>query len=99
MFVVGISIALLAIAFSRTPNSFIARLQLALSFALSNLITVTAMFLSIFIVADLPLEIAPYPGYGWTIKFLIPEILLLALLVTLQAWVIPRRGQVQHIFR
>lgn len=90
LLIVGISIVLLVIALGRTPGSFNVRIRLLLSFALSNLVIVAAMFFSGFVVADLPLEIAPYPGYGWTLKFLVPDILLLALLFALQGWDIPK---------
>ena len=90
--IVGISMVLLVIALGRAPapGSFNLRIHLLLSFALSNLVIAAAMFFSGFVVADLPLEIAPYPGYGWTLKFLAPDILLLALLFALQGRGIPK---------
>lgn len=87
---IGISMVLLIITLGRTPGQFNVRIRLLLSFALSNLVIVAAMFFSGFVVADLALELAPYPGYGWTLKFLVPDILLVALLFALQAWGIPK---------
>jgi len=87
---VGISVVLAIIALRRIPDSSNVRTQLMLGFALSNIVVVAAMFLGNFLVADLPLEIAPYPGYGWTLKFLAKDILLLALLFALQACGIPK---------
>lgn len=89
--ITGVSVALFAVALRRLPQSTLARVQLMLLFALSNVAVITALFLSGFIVGSLPLELTPYPGYGWTVKFLIPEVLLLALLFSLQLWGIPKR--------
>jgi hypothetical protein len=89
--VVGLSIILCAIALRSISDSPALRARLMLGFALSNVVIGGAIPLSGFVVADLPLELAPYPGYGWTLKFLVPEVALLTLLFGVQAWVVPRR--------
>ena len=88
--IVGISVALFVIALRQVGRSTGVHARLMATFAFSNLIIGGAVFLSGFVVADLPLEAAPYPGYGWTIKFLVPELLLLAVLYVLQAHSIPK---------
>jgi len=42
------------------------------------------------LVIDWPLEVGPAPGYDWTVQFLIPDVLLLAMLLGLQVWGIPK---------
>jgi len=42
------------------------------------------------LVSDWPLEVGPAPGYDWTVQFLIPDVLLLAMLLGLQVWGIPK---------
>ena len=89
--VVGISVALFAFAWRQAKRSADERARIVAAFFLSNLIVGGAALASGFVMASLPLELAPYPGYGWTVKFLAPEMLLLAVLLALQAFVIPRR--------
>lgn len=88
--IVGLSVVLCAVAMRRVSSSPGVRARLMTGFAFSNLIIGSAVFLSVFVVGMLPLEAAPYPGYGWTIKFLVPEMLLLVVLYVLQAHTIPR---------
>ncbi len=91
IFIVGASAVLLAVALRHVSSLPSQRAKLVLGFAASNFIVAVAMFASTFVVADLPLHLTPYPGYGWTIKFLIPQILLLILLFVLQGKIIPTR--------
>jgi hypothetical protein len=92
----GISLALFGLALRRVPTTAAARVRLGLGFALSNLLFLVAVLASSFAVAGLPLELAPYPGYGWTFKFALPQFLLLTALVVLQAWSIPRHILLRH---
>jgi len=87
--VTAASIMLLGIALRRIAGTPAAP-KLALSFALTNTLAAIGMSFSTFIVADLPLELAPYPGYGWTVKFLIPDALMLMLLFVVQGRMIPK---------
>ena len=82
--VVGSSVALFLAAFFRKPASAAARARLALRFLVSNLLVAGAIVVSIHVLGALPLELAPYPGYGWTVKFLVPQAALLLLLFALQ---------------
>ncbi len=85
--VVGTSIILLVVALLRIPGRSGERAKLVLGFAAMNFIVSIGMFVCI--LADLPLNLTPYPGYGWTLKFLIPQSLCLVLLFAFQAWLIP----------
>jgi hypothetical protein len=88
--IVGLSVLLFVIALRRVSRSAGTRTRLMAGFAASNVLVGVAVFLSIFVAGVLPLEAAPYPGYGWTCKFLVPQALLLAILYTLQAHTIPK---------
>lgn len=88
--IVGLSVLLFVIALRRVSRSAGARTRLMAGFAASNVLVGVGIFLSIFVAGVLPLEAAPYPGYGWTCKFLVPQVLLLALLYALQAHTIPK---------
>jgi len=86
---VGASIAFFTIAFRRARDLTAARLWLVLSFAVTNLVIGAAMFFDSLVI-DWPLEVGPAPGYDWTVQFLIPDVLLLAMLLGLQVWGIPK---------
>jgi hypothetical protein len=53
-------------------------------FALSNLICVVLLVVLIPIVAFLPLQLTPPPGYGYTIKFILKDVLLIGGLIAYQ---------------
>lgn len=89
VFVVGASIAFFTIVFRRARDLTAARLWLVLGFAVTNLVIGAAVFFDSLVI-DWPLEVGPAPGYDWTIQFLIPDVLLLAMLFGLQVWGIPR---------
>ena len=82
--VVGSSAVLFLAALFRAPASAAARARLAFRFLESNLLVAGAIVLSIYMFGALPLELAPYPGYGWTVKFLVPQTVLLLSLFVLQ---------------
>ena len=65
--------------------------RLLVGFALANFALTAGVMASIFVMANLPVELAPAPGYGWMIKFFVPELFLLGLWIMLQARSIPRR--------
>jgi hypothetical protein len=92
----GTSLALFGAALRRIPVTAAARVRLGLGFAISNLLFVVAVWACGFVVSTLPLELAPYPGYGWTFKFALPQVLLLSALVVVQAWSIPRSVLLRH---
>lgn len=96
-FLVSVSIALFIItAFGRTSKWSVGSVvRLGLGFALSNILLVAVMFLSGFAAALLPsmpsLEPGLYPpGYGWTYKFILADLVLLAFWLVLQAWGMPK---------
>lgn len=82
--VVGSSAILFLAALFRRHAPATARARLAFRFLESNLLIAGAIILSIYVFGALPLELAPYPGYGWTIKFLVPQTVLLILMFVLQ---------------
>jgi len=88
---VGLSLALFLIALRKMPNSSGGWLRLMIGFALANFAIAASVTVSGFVMAGLPVELTPYPGYGWTVKFLVPEVFLLGLWIRLQARSIPRR--------
>lgn len=88
---VAASLVLLVFALRHASANSFQRAKLVLVFAVSNLIVSAAIFGTLFVVGDLPLHLTPYPGYGWTIKFLVPQGLLLVLLLVFQGKVIPTR--------
>ena len=87
---VGLDLALFLLALRRMPNSPRGWIRLTIGFALANLAVAIGVTVSVFVMGSLPVELAPYPGYGWTAKFLIPELVLLGLWIMLQARSIPR---------
>ncbi len=87
---VGLSLALFLFALRKMSHSPGDWGRLMLGFALVNFALVAAMLASAFVMGSLLLEMAPKAGYGWMIRFLIPEIFLLGLWILLQARVIPR---------
>jgi len=82
--IVGISVSFFVVALRSLPDSPTARIRLMLLFGLSNLAAIAGIAAGAFIVGPLPLELAPYPGYGWTAKFLIADLLCVALLLAFQ---------------
>ncbi len=88
---VGLSLALFLLALRKMPNSSGGWMGLLIGFALSNFAIAAGVTMSGFVMAILPVELTPYPGYGWTVKFLVPEVFLLGLWIMLQAHAIPRR--------
>jgi hypothetical protein len=89
VFVVGASIALFTTVSRRARDLTATRLWLVLGFALTNLVIGAAAFFDSLVI-DWPLEVGSAPGYDWTVQFLIPDLLLLAILFGLQGWAIPR---------
>jgi len=88
--IVGLSVLLFLTALRRVSRAAGARTRLMAGFAASNVLVGVGVFLSILTAGLLPLKTSPYPGYGWTVKFLVPQALLLAILYTLQAHTIPK---------
>lgn len=91
---VGASIAFFTIAFRRARDLTAAHLWLVLGFAVTNLVIGAAMFFDSLVI-DWPFEVGSAPGYDWTIQFLIPDVLLLAMLFGLQVWGIPKLVRAQ----
>ena len=87
---VGLNLALFLLALRRMPKSPGEWIRLMIGFALANLAVAIGVTASVSVMGSLPVEPAPYPGYGWTVKFLIPELVLLGLWIMLQARSIPR---------
>ncbi len=87
--VVGASVLLVVVALYRATGTSFECAKMILAFAASNILGSIALFLVFF--ADLPLNLTPPPGYGWTIKFLMPQFVLLVLLFLFQAWIIPMK--------
>ena len=87
---VGFSLALFLLAVRKMSPSPGGWVRLMLGFALVNFVLVPGMTVSGFAMGSLPLELAPYPGYGWTVKFLMPELFLLGLWILFQIRAIPR---------
>jgi hypothetical protein len=83
--VVGTGMSLFARTWSRTPPVAHLRTKQSVRFCALNLIAVLGMSLGVIAVAELPLELAPYPGFGWTCKFLAVDCLVLGLLIYWQA--------------
>lgn len=83
--VVGTGMSLFVRTWSRTPAMAHLRMKWTVWFSAMNLIAVITMSLNVFAVAELPLELAPYPGFGWTIKFLAADFCILGLLFYWQA--------------
>lgn len=86
---VGASIAVFTMAFRRARGLTAARLWLVLGFVVTNLVIGAAMFFDSLLI-NWPLKLGPAPGYDWTNQFLIPDVLLLAILFGLQVWGIPK---------
>ncbi len=84
------SVILLAVAHKRTQGA-VSPTRLMWSFSLTNVLVAAGIVTSVFIFSTLPIELSAYPGYGWTIKYLIPHSLLLACLFVLQGRVISQR--------
>lgn len=94
---VGLDLALFLLALRRMPKSPGEWIRLMIGFALTNLAVAIGVTASVFVMGSLPVELAPYPGYGWAVKFLIPELALLGLWIMLQArsiprWILPQRS-------
>jgi len=92
---VGLSLALFLLALRKMPNSSGGRARLLMGFALSNFALAASVSVSGFLMAGLSVELTPYPGYGWTVKFLVPEVVLVGLWIMLLARTIPRRIRLQ----
>ncbi len=87
---VGLSLVLFILALRKMPNSSGRWTRLMIGFALSNFALTASVTVSGFVMASLPVELTPYPGYGWTVKLLVPEVSLLGLWIRLHVRNIPR---------
>jgi hypothetical protein len=83
--VLFISASILVKRWLSTPANHHQRTLLLFEFGTLNLIAAVSMFAATFLIAELPLEIRPYPGYGWTYKFLAANIAILLILFCFQS--------------
>jgi hypothetical protein len=90
--VVGTSMILLWRAFKNCGNDPDARFRLAVKFGLLNVVGSSAILLGLPVMGSLPIELAPAPGFGFTLKFIVWDLLIIIALLVLQArWGSTRR--------
>ncbi|CAG0936324.1 hypothetical protein TFLX_05194 [Thermoflexales bacterium] len=87
----GLGLVFPLLALRKMPNTPERWTRLLVGFALTNFALTAGMMAIIVVMAKLHLELEPDPGYGWMVKFLVPELFLLGLWIVLQVRSIPRR--------
>lgn len=87
----GLGLVFFLLALRQMPQTAAGVTRLLVSFALTNFALAAGMMAIIVVMAKLHLELEPDPGYGWMVKFLIPELFLLGVWIVLQVRSIPRR--------